>query len=114
MGDALAGSLKRNELEVILGDDEIRADQLIPVSIQQGMLKSDVCAVLWSRDYALSPHCFDELSLALGQQAIGKMKIWLFNLDDSPIVPPSARKLPAISVRSKDGFETIIKGLLDV
>jgi hypothetical protein len=85
---------------VLTGDHEVRAEQMVQASIEQAILKSDVCAVLWSRNYAASPWCYDELIFATGRQAVGEIEVWLFNLDDSRIVPVPARKLPAISARS--------------
>jgi TIR domain len=114
MASAMKSFLLDRGVEVLVGDDEIRADQMIAASIEQALLTSDVCAVLWSRNYALSPWCFDELSLAMNQQLQGRMNVWLLNLDDSPVVPTQARKLAAISVRSREAIERVIGELLDV
>ncbi|MBY3027310.1 TIR domain-containing protein [Rhizobium leguminosarum] len=108
----LAEMLERSGLHVRFGDDEVRPDQMIPASIENAMLKSDICAVLWSRNYALSPWCFDELNIALTQQSYGNMGLWLFNLDDSLIVPPQARKIPAISLRNRELVSSIVQQLL--
>ena len=110
--NALASSLGKRQIEVLIGDAEIRSDQMIPVSIEQALLRSDVCAVLWSRNYALSQYCFDELDLAINRQSLGRMTVWLFNLDDSTIVPTHARKLPAISLRNPQSVDTIVDELL--
>jgi TIR domain len=112
MASVLVSSLRSRGIEVLVGDNEIRIDQMIPASIEQAVLKSDVCAVLWSRNYAVSPWCFDELGLAMNQESNGRMKVWLFNLDDSPIVPAQARKLAAISVRSREAIERVIGELV--
>jgi hypothetical protein len=112
MANVLASSLRNRGIEALIGDDEMRSDQMIPASIEQALLKSDVCAVLWSRHYAQSPWCFDELSLAMNQQSYGRMKLWLFNLDDSAIVPTQARKLPAISVRSPEAVQRVVAELV--
>lgn len=112
MANFLASSLRGRGIDVLVGDGEIRTDQMIPASIEQAVLKSDVCAVLWSRNYAASPWCFDELSLAMNQQLYGRMKVWLFNLDDSAIVPPQARKLAVISVRSREAIERVVSELV--
>lgn len=114
MANVLKSFLMGRGIEVLIGDDEIRSDQMIPTSIVQAMLTSDVCAVLWSRNYALSPWCFDEFSLAINQKLQGQMNVWLFNLDDSAIVPTQARKLAAISVRSREAVERVISELLNV
>jgi nucleoside phosphorylase len=112
MAVALADALKTTGIDVVLGDGEIGADQMIPASIEQAIRRSDVVAILWSRAYAQSPWCFDELDLALTLEALGGSRIWLFNLDDSAIVPSGARKLPAVSVRGPDGLRRAVRELL--
>ena len=112
MGAALESVLQSRDIEAVLGESEIVADQMIPASIEQALRRCDIVAVLWSRSYAQSPWCYDELALALNLEALGEMKIWIFNLDDSSIVPTQARKLPAISVRSEEGIRSAIKDLL--
>ena len=112
MGAALDDALKSYGIEVVLGECEIVSDQLIPATIEHALRRSDIVAVLWSRSYAQSPWCYDELALALNLEALGGMKVWLFNLDDSSIVPTRARKLPGVSVRSEEGLRSAIKDLL--
>jgi len=112
MGSALEGVLSSQGIEVVLGDNEIGPGQMIPASIEQAIRRSDIVAVLWSRAYAQSAWCFDELSLALNQEAFGGMKVWLFNLDDSAIVPAQARKLPVISARSLEALQSAVMELL--
>ena len=59
MANALRAVLVKEGIEVLVGDDEIRSDQMITATIEQAVLRSDVCAVLWSRQYAQSPWCYD-------------------------------------------------------
>ncbi|CAM4102574.1 TIR domain-containing protein [Pseudomonas wadenswilerensis] len=112
MGVALDDVLMSYGIEAVLGEREIVSDQLIPTTIEQAIRRSDIVAVLWSRFYAQSPWCYDELALALSLEALSGMKVWLFNLDDSSIVPTQARKLPVISVRSEEGLRYAVKDLL--
>lgn len=102
--NVLGAYLESQGVHALVGDHEIRSDQMIPASIEQALLGSDVCAIFWSQHYSRSPWCFDELSIAIEQQAYGNMNVWLFNLDDSAIVPKQARKLPMISVKSAKGL----------
>lgn len=113
MANVLRVALVSLGIEVLVGDDEIRPDQMIPATIEQAVLRSDVCAVLWSRQYALSPWCYDELSMAINRKEYGKIKVWLFNLDDSPIVPALARRLPAVSVRNAQAMQQCVRELLE-
>jgi hypothetical protein len=110
--DATTSILRSRGLEVLTGDGQARDDQMIPASIEQSLLKSDVCVVLWSRSYALSPWCYDELEIAADRSARGQMRIWLFNLDDSPVVPRRARGIAMISVRSPTAIVSAINSLL--
>lgn len=112
VGAALEGVLKSQGIEAISGDGEIVSEQMIPATIEQALRRSDIVAILWSRSYAQSPWCYDELSLALSLEALGAMKVWLFNLDDSPIVPTQARKLPALSLRSVEALKGAVTDLL--
>ena len=112
VGTALEGILNNQGLEVVLGDNLIEPGQMVPAAIEQGIRRSDIMAILWSRAYAQSAWCYDELSLALNLEALGAMKIWLFNLDDSPIVPTQARKLAAVSVRNLEGLRSAVEALL--
>ncbi|MBU1316008.1 MAG: TIR domain-containing protein [Alphaproteobacteria bacterium] len=107
-----ANALRLRGIEALIGDDEVRPDQMVPASIENAMLRSNICAVLWSKQYALSPWCFDELSMALSQHAYGNIGLWLFNLDDSLIVPIQARKMPTISLRDRELLSSIVDQLL--
>jgi nucleoside phosphorylase len=112
MGQALEGVLKIHGIDTVFGEREIVPDQLVSATIEHALRASDIVAVLWSRSYAQSPWCYDELALALSLEAFDGVKVWLFNLDDSSIVPTQARKLPAVSVRSEEGLRIAIKELL--
>ncbi|WP_346891545.1 TIR domain-containing protein [uncultured Roseibium sp.] len=112
MGAALKNLLQSKGLEALMGDNILESGQMVPAAIEQGIRSSDVMAVLWSRAYAQSVWCYDELSLALSLEALGIMKIWLFNLDDSPIVPTRARKLAAVSIRTSENLRAAVAELL--
>ena len=109
---ALAAHLSKRGLEVLTGDAEIRANQMVNAAIEQAIQRADIVVLLWSKHYGLSPWCFDELSLAKDREARGQCGIWLFNLDDSLIVPMSIRKLPVISVRSQSALIGVADELL--
>jgi len=108
IADVLANWLRAHGYSVLLGDEEIRENQMATASIYQALLKSDTCIVLWSKQYALSPWCYDELMLAINRQ----MNIWLFNLDNSMIVPQNARKFKSMSVRNASEIVKIASDLL--
>jgi hypothetical protein len=86
---------------------------MVQPSIEDAILKSDVCIVLWSRAYVVSPWCYDELELALARESAGEMRIWLFNLDASDIVPRPARRLPQAVARTPIALVEAVEALLD-
>lgn len=110
--DELIKYLQQAGFEVGSGDLSISTEKMVQASIEQSILKSDVCIVLWSRHYALSPWCYDELQFSLERQNAGQLVTWLFNLDDSPIVAREARKLKTIKVKTVTDLLSITKELL--
>jgi hypothetical protein len=110
--EQLATFLGSRAITFFLGDGEIRDQRMVQPSIDDAILKSDVCIVLWSRAYAVSSWCYNELELALSRESAGEMKIWLFNLDASDIVPRAARRLPQAVVRTPQALLDAVKGLL--
>jgi hypothetical protein len=110
-----------NELQVflgskgltsVIGDREIGNDRMIQPSIEDAILKSDVCVVMWSKAYAASPWCSDELELALTRERANGIKIWLFNLDGSDVVPRAARKIPQAVTRTPAALVEAVAALL--
>jgi hypothetical protein len=91
---------------------EINDERMVQPSIEDVILKSDVCTILWSKAYALSTWCYDELELALEREGAGEMKIWLFNLDASDIVPRAARRIPQAVVRTPTALVEAVDALL--
>jgi nucleoside phosphorylase len=100
IADGLATYLRKARLNVLMGETSIGSRQLAQVSIEQSIKSSNICVFLWSKHYALSPWCYDELEFALDPSYAGHVTSWLFSLDDTPIVPKVARKLRAIRVRT--------------
>jgi len=112
-GSAVAVFLKESGFEALTGDTEIRSDQMVSASIEQAILKSDVCIILWSKFYALSPWCYDELALSTSRCSQGLTRVWLLNLEDSAVVPTEARKLPSIAARGSNAAIGAIQELLE-
>jgi nucleoside phosphorylase len=111
-GNIVIDFLKAQGLEVLTGENQTRNDQMIPASIEQALLKSDVCIVLWSQNYALSPWCYDELAIAVRQQSLGNMRVWLLTLDNSLVVSIEARKLPPVPAGSPTEIVEALRVLL--
>jgi len=91
IGDDLAIFLKSKDLELFFGDEMYRTDQELIISIKKAMLAADIIIVLWSQHYALSKWCYDELMLAIDRQKTGHSGLWIFNLDNSDVIPFEAR-----------------------
>jgi hypothetical protein len=101
--------LRRRGLAVIRDDHIFEEGESITNSIEEEIHKSDVFIALWCSEYACSPWCFDELSMALQRKKAGVMKLWLICIDNTRIVPPEARDLlfvPALT-REKLSLEII-------
>ena len=94
--------LRRRGLNVTRDDDAFEEGKSITNSIKEEIHKSDVFIALWCREYACSPWCYDELSLALQRHKAGVMKLWLLCIDDTRIVPPDARDLLFVPALTRD------------
>lgn len=104
--------LRKKGVKVLLGDDAINENKMVLSSIEEYLNISDVCIILWSKFYALSPWCYDELLLATKRQNVGKMNILIFNLDKSLIVPKEGRGLNEFQVNSGEEILDILKKVL--
>jgi nucleoside phosphorylase len=92
--------LKEMNLDVILGDEAIVADRAAIPTIEEQIKISQLVIVLWSKNYALSPWCHDELMFAISRKNSEALNILIFNLDDTAIIPTEARNLSIISAHS--------------
>ena len=92
--DLVETLLRRRGRTVLRDDHEFDPSGELQQEIENSIRNSQVFVALWSAEYACSPWCHDELSLALELRQGGKdLAIWLLQLDDTRIVPPGARKL---------------------
>jgi len=112
IADDLSKALKNSEIEVLMGDSSIDSRQMAQATISNNIQESELFIALWSRHYALSPWCYDELNLALKRSDKGSINIWMFCLDNTQIVPTEARKLRAIRITSVMGLLRVTKELL--
>jgi nucleoside phosphorylase len=65
IAESLSNDLKNSNIEVLMGDRLIGPRQMARASIEQAIRKSQLFISLWSKNYALSPWCYDELVFAL-------------------------------------------------
>lgn len=109
---ALDRYLSTAGLTVLFGERELPADRTVESAIEDAVLRSDLFIVLWSRSYAASRYCYDEIHLALQRYRAGELRLWIINLDGSDIVPPDARELPQLMARTPEAVVTVVRDLL--
>lgn len=109
---ALDDYLSSAGLRVLFGERELPADRTVESAIEDAVLRSDLFIVLWSRSYAASRYCFDEIQLALKRYRAGELRLWIINIDGSDIVPPGARGLPQLAARSPMAVVNVVHDLL--
>jgi nucleoside phosphorylase len=112
-GAALHPVLAGAGVETVLGDQEIRADRTVEAAIQDAIIGADLFVALWSRNYALSVYCNDELEVALQRHEAGQLQIWLFNLDRSAVVPRGARRLSPVATPTPPALAALARELLE-
>ncbi|MEI6947333.1 toll/interleukin-1 receptor domain-containing protein [Paraflavisolibacter sp. H34] len=100
--------LRRRNHNVLRDETSFSAGEEIINSINESIYKSDVFIALYCKEYACSPWCFDELSLAIDpHQKEGKL-IWLICMDDTRIVHPKARKILRYKAVTREEIERVI------
>lgn len=97
--DFVEMTLRRRQGQVHRDDQDFDPGGELVAEIRQAIIGSDVFVALWSREYACSPWCYDELSLALERHGTCSIMIWIIELDDTRMVHPGARGL----IRYKGG-----------
>lgn len=111
-GEVLGRQLVAARLTVLFGDLAVQSDRTIEASIEDAVLRSDLFIALWSRSFAASPYCYDELQLGLQRHRAGSARLWIINLDGSTIVPPGARALPQVVARTPHELISVATALL--
>lgn len=110
--DLIETILRRRNYTVLRDENNIAASQDIPNAIKENILKSDIFIALWCKEYACSPWCYDELSIALESHTKEGKSLWIFRTDKTRIVHPKARKLLWFDVENRAQIEGKILSLL--
>ncbi|MBL1105011.1 TIR domain-containing protein [Streptomyces sp. 5-8] len=110
---ALESCLSGAGVTTLIGERELRPDRMVNPTIEDAVLSADLFVVLWSRSYALSRFCYDEIELALRRHEVGELQLWIVNLDGSDIVPPAARALPQAVARTPHTLVALVRELLE-
>lgn len=108
----LSEALKTLNREAVFGDDVVGPDKMAIPSIYTAIQNSDVFIALWSRHYALSPWCYDELMDAIDFNEQISKKILLFNIDNSPVIPKKARALDIHKINDVEDLQITLKKIL--
>lgn len=111
-GGTLDHYLSASGLKVLFGEGTLPPDRTVEVAIEDAVRGADLFIVLWSRSYAASRYCYDELDLALQRYRAGELQLWIINLDGSDIVPPGARGLPSLQARTPEEVVAVARDLL--
>lgn len=110
--DKIENILRRRNLKVYRDETEFGAGKNILVEIEKNIRAANVFIATWCKEYACSPWCFDELELALDLSESQSMKVWIFNVDGTRIVPKRARSLLAYPIRNREELEGTLLQLL--
>lgn len=110
--DYVEALLRRRNYHVIRDESNLTPGQDIPNAIKENILKSDIFIALWSQEYACSPWCFDEISIALESHSVEGKSLWIFRTDKTRIVPPKARKMLWYDTETREEIEGKILSLL--
>ncbi|MGJ1223887.1 TIR domain-containing protein [Sphingobacterium siyangense] len=102
-GDEIRDFLTSKNIKVLLGDDVIVKEKEVVPSINESISQSQLFIALWSKNYALSTWCNDELMYAIEREKVGLVKIILVLIDDTPIIPFEARS--AIKIRKESSAD---------
>ena len=106
-------TLRRRGFEVFRDEHDFRARAALLGEVEEHLARCDVFVALWSRDYACSPWCHDELSAALIRHRAGTLALWLLRVDDIRIVLPEARGLIAYDCFERDRLAATLASLSD-
>jgi TIR domain len=106
-------TLRRRNYDVFRDERDFAAGQPAQNEIIEHIHRSSVFIVVWCREYACSPWCYDEFEIALERYKANSLSLWILQVDETRIVPPLARSLIAYSAKSREELEGQILKLLD-
>ncbi len=110
--DFVEMTLRRRGFDVVRDEATFEAGHSIPNEIRENIFGSKIFVALWSASYACSPWCFDEIEIALDRLEKKQISLWIFQLDDTRIVPPRARDKLSHPVCSREQLKNVLTSLL--
>jgi hypothetical protein len=111
--DFVETALRRRQYDVFRDENDFAPGTPVTSAIEAAIYSANVFIAIWSKEYACSDWCFDELSLALERQEAGKLKVWILCVDNTRIIPPGARNLINYPARSREELERHLMVLLE-
>lgn len=105
--------LRRRNHIVYRDEEDFEPSADTQAEIIKNIKRANVFIVIWCREYACSPWCFDELEIGLERHSKGLADLWIFCVDDTRIVPKAARTLNYYPVDSREKLEGKILFLLN-
>lgn len=111
--DFLEMTLRRRKLDVYRDESNFAAGGDLPSEISAHIERSNVFVVIWCKEYACSPWCYDEFDAALRRHEAGKNELWIFCVDETRIVPRAARSLVTYPSYTREQFEKNVLKLLE-
>ena len=111
--DHIETILRRRNRLVFRDEAGIEPGHDIPERLRNEIRQASVFIVVWCREYACSPWCFDELELAMEQSKRNALTLWILCVDDTRMVPPGLRSLNYFKVQTRDELEGRLAVLLE-
>jgi hypothetical protein len=111
--DIVEMMLRRRNLKVFRDGQETGANQPVQTEIIEEIHRSSVFIILWCREYACSPWCYDELVIALERFKAEPQRLWILQVDETRMIHPAARRLVTYPTRNREELEVQIRGLLE-
>lgn len=111
--DFIEMTLRRRDYDVFRDERDFGAGQPVQDEIIEHIHRSNVFIVVWCKEYACSPWCYDEFEIALARYKTKALSLWILQVDETRIVPPAARGLIAYSAKSREELEGQILKLLE-
>lgn len=104
--DYIETLLRRRGYAVYRDEETFEPSAETPSEIMRCIKDASVFIAIWCKEYACSPWCFDELELGVQRFQEGISDLWIFCVDDTRIVPKSARNLNYFQVETRDKLES--------
>lgn len=110
--DLIEMTLRRRHYEVFRDRYDNSSGQPTQTEIEEQIYRANIFIVVWCKEYACSPWCYDELKIALETRKMGASNVWIFQVDETRIVPPAARHLIPYPAKTRDQLEEQLIKLL--